>query len=801
MKRIVFTLAFLLGGLFAMAQNSTQGKEFWFSFMQNGYKENDGSWVEIQVMISAKRACSGTITNPRTSWSQTFTVDSASVVVLPIPETEGYNENNVGVPSDLGLLLTVTDTVSVFIANIANKSFDASFVLPIESLGSSYIVQCDKQSRTPNTFISFGFRDMETSAFLIVATEDNTVIDINPSALTMDGHPTVVNYSVTLDRGQTYFMRSMNTQGVTIRDFSGTRIKARDGKKIAVFNGNTLTTIPDPWFSSIQQGYDHIFEQALPVETWGSRFAITSSATRTRDQVKITAEFDNDTVWCNSVQQAVLNRGGSFTFWLYGSMSGNHTFGGGSCFVETSRPSMVYLYNTTYRDPEAMSQEKGDPSMVWIPPIEQKINDITFCTFNHDNATIDNHYVNIVVDSESVHEVYLDGVLLDANDFQPLIGNQAISYARVEISHGMHHLSCEKGLITHVYGFGSAKGYAYCVGANVENLTSAFVINGQLSANYHDGLRLCIGEAADFEVVTNYPVESVVWDFDGTMVSGGVTASHTYNQAGDFIVNAIIEGRNNFNLYEMFYDTLTMTVHVDAAGFADINYEACDEDVFEFHGEIYSESGYYEQNVHNANACDSVFHLTLDMSFTPNFEIVGTHWPIGGTETHISVNEYEVQLTESRARVDTVLWQIDCPNWYVVPHGEKGKQCTLYIHSYLTEPITLHAWAVNRCDSIHEEFFIQTSYYDVGENNQDVGFEVIPNPTNGEVSLLFGDLQGRVEVLVYNGIGQEVESFMMEVDGNQPYVYDMRSLPDGIYLLVAKHMGNTWIRKVVLCVE
>ena len=89
----------------------------------------------------------------------------------------------------------------------------------------------------------------------------------------------------------------------------------------------------------------------------------------------------------------------------------------------------------------------------------------------------------------------------------------------------------------------------------------------------------------------------------------------------------------------------------------------------------------------------------------------------------------------------------------------------------------------------------------MGENNQDVGFEVIPNPTNGEVSLLFGDLQGRVEVLVYNGIGQEVESFMMEVDGSQPYVYDMRSLPDGIYLLVAKHMGNTWIRKVVLCVE
>ena len=246
-------------------------------------------------------------------------------------------------------------------------------------------------------------------------------------------------------------------------------------------------------------------------------------------------------------------------------------------------------------------------------------------------------------------------------------------------------------------------------------------------------------------------------------------------------------------------DTTYLEVVVGENLFFHIDTLACNTMVWD--DEPLLESGVYTFTYDTPSGCDSIIELNLDMNYAPALEIQGAHWPIGGTETHISVNEYEVQLTEPRARVDTVLWQIDCPNWYVVPHGDKGKQCTLYIYSYLTEPITLHAWAVNRCDSIHEEFFIQTSYYDVGENNQDVGFEVIPNPTNGEVSLLFGDLQGRVEVLVYNGIGQEVESFMMEVDGSQPYVYDMRSLPDGIYLLVAKHMGNTWIRKVVLCVE
>ena len=790
-KRFTLSLLLLFISVSVFAQYSTQGTEFWFSFMQNGYKKNGGIiWVETQVMISAKQACSGIVSNPRTSWSMPFTVDDESVVVLSIPEEQGYNENNEGVPSDFGLLLTATDTVSVFIANCATNSFDASFVLPVESLGSNYIVQCDRQSRTQSWW---GCPEMETSAFLVMATEDNTVIDINPSVVTFDGHEVAVNYSVTLDRGQTYYMRSKNQQNATLRDLSGTCINARDGKRIAVFNGNTLTTIPN----TSTDGHDHIFEQALPVETWGKHFAITSSSSRTRDQVKITAGSDGDKVWCNGVYQTRLSKGQSYTFWLYSNTAGNQDFGGGSCFIETSQPSMVYLYNTTSHDPEALEQEKGDPSMVWIPPIEQKIKEVTFCTFYHDNATIDNHSVNIVVDSESVDGVYLDGVLLNANDFEPLIGKQDLSYMRVEISHGIHHLSCEEGLIAHVYGFGDVKGYAYCAGANVEDLTSVLFVNGQLGANYHDGLHLCIGEDANFEVMTNYTVQSVVWDFDGTMIPGDVTASHTYNQAGEFITKAFVEGRNIYT-NEMFYDTLTVAVSVSAAGYADKAYVVCDEDSFEFHGEVYTESGYYEQYMHNPHECDSVFHLTLDMGFTPNFEIVGTHWPIGGSETHFSVNEYAIQMDEPRTRVDTVLWQIDCPNWYVEPQGDKSEKCNLYIYTYLLEPVTLHAWAINHCDTVHEEFSIQTSYFGVEENEQDASFVMVPNPSQGIVTLCFDHVQGRTAVQVFNSLGQKVDTFAIDEIQGREMTYMLPDVPDGLYCFVVKTDGRTWIRKLLL---
>jgi len=788
MKRFLLTMLLLASGLMALAQISTQGKEFWFSFMQNGYKRNQGVWVETQVMVSAKRACSGMVSNPRTNWSMPFEVEDESVVALSIPENQGYNENNEGIPSDFGLLLTATDTVSVFIANCATNTFDASFVLPTESLGSNYIVQCDHE---PTAHMSMGFYEEETSAFLIVATENNTVITINPSVVTIDEHPSVVDYSITLNRGQTYSMRTQNQLGYTMRDFSGTRITARDGKKIAVFNGNTLTTIPttSPYaYLHLFEQFDHIFEQALPVETWGKHFAITGSATRTRDLVKITAGAKRDEVWCNGVRRAILDKGESYTFWL-------NSNSGGSCYIETTKPSMVYLYNVAGYDPIVEGMENGDPSMVWIPPVEQKSNEITFCTFNHENATIDNHYVNIVVDSSSVSEVYLDSVLLNANVFHPLIGNPYFYYAQVEVSHGIHHLSCEWGLIAHAYGFGYAKGYAYCPAANVVDLKSMLYINGQSSVTYQDNLDLCIGETANFEVRTNYPVDSVVWYFDGTPMPGDITASHSYDQAGDYIAKAIVVGRNTFT-NQTFYDTLTMAVHVRVAGYADLTYAFCDEDSFEFHGETYTESGYYEQNVPNTNDCDSVFHLTLDMDFTPNFSIMGHHWPVGGSETYISINEYAIALDDPRTSIDTVIWQIDCENWHLEPHG-KGETCTLSIYSFLLELVMLRATVINGCATITKEFFIQTSYFDVEENNKDKGwFTIMPNPNSGDFTLHFDSALAQVEVTIYDEQGRQVAS--QSVRASDGFHWHLEELSSGMYFVKAVSEGRSLVRKVMI---
>ena len=232
MRRIIILLVLSIACGFQLhAQNSTQGKEFWFTFMQNGYKYNGGGWVSNRVMISAKKACTGTIRKLNGGWAGIdFSVQADGITIIDIPEEFAYNEFNEETVDDKALVLMASDTVSVYICNIATNSFDASFVLPVESLGSEYIVQAFEQSPIIQSEM---FVDQLTSCFVVVAVEDNTIVEVTPSVattLTEAGN----TQTVELSKGETYFVRSNYDQ--EDRDLSGSMISSHDGKKIAVFN-------------------------------------------------------------------------------------------------------------------------------------------------------------------------------------------------------------------------------------------------------------------------------------------------------------------------------------------------------------------------------------------------------------------------------------------------------------------------------------------------------------------------------------------------------------------------------------
>ena len=492
--------------------------------MHNGFKDHtNGGWVINQVLISAKRDCSGTISNPLTGWSTDFTVRANNITTLEIPEEQGYHGTNVyETIMQKGIKVEANDTISVYCTNIAHVSFDASFVLPIESLGDEYIIQSYDQSHDGSTN-SYVYNN-ETSAFLIVATEDNTEIEITPTVATLGGRPANETFTITMNAGETYHLRSVRTG--TQRDLSGTHILAADCKRIAVFNGNTVTCIP----IDMGNGYDHVFEQAMPLRSWGKNFVVTSSRNRNRDFIKITSSANDNQITRDGILLVTLQAGQSYIFDMEEAE--------GSCYLQADHPCAVYLYNNSSYD-QSWLGGLGDPSMVWIAPVEQRINDVTFSTFDHPNINIETHSVNIIVNAEDIANVYFDGQQISPLLFTRVMGTDDYKYTRMDITHGVHRITCANGFNAHVYGFGDAKGYAYLVGSNAINLSSSLTLNDE-TVLPNENFSYCVDKPITFNVEVNIPGYELLWDFGDGTTSTQNHVTHTYHERRVYNVSLAI---------------------------------------------------------------------------------------------------------------------------------------------------------------------------------------------------------------------------------------------------------------------
>lgn len=577
--------------------------------MHNGFKEHNlGGWVTNQVLISAKRDCSGTISNPKTGWNVRFNVNANSITTVDIPIQQGYHDRaNYGVISNKAIHVEATDTISAYCTNIAYVSFDASFVLPTESLGDDYIIQSFNQS---SLYLENLVNISQTSAFAIVATEDNTDIDITPSCPTLDGRPTGQTFQITLNAGETYQVRSSNSFGAN-RDLSGTRVTASDCKKIAIFNGNTLTCIP----TNQGDGFDHVFEQAMPLRSWGKRFAITGSVNRNRDFVKVTSSADGNQIFKNGAPLTTLNANQSHIFEL-----NSHD---GSCFIESTQPCAVYLYNTSCYDDT--NSELGDPSMVWIAPLEQVIDEVTFSTFDNATTGINVHYVNIIVNSDDINNVYLDNRPIPSSDFQPIEGNREFSYARKNISHGSHHLSCSNGFNAHVYGFGRAKGYAYLVGSNAIDLSTSVTIN-DVSVKPNESYAYCAEQGLTFQAEVNAETYSLLWDFGDGSTSTNNPVVHTYHSSDVFPVTLTVT-TNEIGCASVTAHTSTYYVDLSPHYITE-NDETC-------MGEFYSGHGFHNVLINN----DTILTRLVDNEDHPECKDSLLLYLTALTSYHIPIND------------------------------------------------------------------------------------------------------------------------------------------------------------------
>lgn len=580
-RSIFFSAMMLLIGTQGLFAQSTEGKDFWVTFLRADQATNNDK--KFSLSFSAREACTVRIENPYSGYTKTVSVNANSMEDIDVfngnDPTDRSADNavcysfNSEVTDTSALHITSDKAISVYATNYKKATFDATNVLPTDALLDGYMIQ----NYTPSDH--GGDNDSQGSHFCIIATEDNTVVDYVPSVYTYgwkrnrDGYFGYSEFdgkqlgdtltTPVLKKGQVWYVWTGMGVGEDA-DLSGTYVKARDGKKIAVFQGNPHTNLPYYGFyglSSAVKERDHIFSQAMPTSYWGNTFALTSSMTRKRDIVRIMALNDGTEVRINGVLKHTFDFSKEKKqFWEFEIGEENVQGGekekelksrpapeviGTSCFIETSCPCAVHMFITSRGWDAYYKDNSGDPAMIWINPIEQQIDKITFSTYDSDNGT-SQHYVNVVTTADNTQNMKLDGVN-KSSSFEDVAGsNGQYKFARLSLGStaGAHTLEgdSDKGFIAHVYGLTENESYGYSAGGSTKILTQAITINGETFTPESENM-ICGKDTVIFTCELNYEFEDIKWYFgDGSpMVSGKDTVEHFYTTGGVYHAYALIQ--------------------------------------------------------------------------------------------------------------------------------------------------------------------------------------------------------------------------------------------------------------------
>ncbi len=412
---------------------STKGTEFWVGFMQN-FVFSSFADEELSVLVTASQNTTGTVSIPAQGWSESFTVTANQTTTIVIPN--GIAEHMTShIIEPRGIHITTADTVAVFASNAEVASADATRILPIQSLGSDYRIL---------SFNSAAINLQSRSEFVIVATEDDTEIEITPTATPTAIPPLAANtpYTITLNRGESYQLKA---QDATL-DLTGTRIRAVETsgtcRPFAVFSGNNCARVPNACLAC-----DHIFEQCLPVTAWGTEYIAVPFVSTAQYSLRVLAHADNTTVSISGEAPVVLNAGQYTTL---------NALTDAVCVSATSPVSVAQFMEGF------MCAGAGDPAMVLLNANDQRIQEVTFSTLT--SSLITDHQLTLVVSADDA-EVTLNGAPVSLSEFTPVAGCSAFLFAHIALPEGSHTLQAPGGANAYLYGVGEAEGYVYSAGS------------------------------------------------------------------------------------------------------------------------------------------------------------------------------------------------------------------------------------------------------------------------------------------------------------------------------------------------
>jgi hypothetical protein len=447
----------------------SRGTEFWLTFLPNYHNNPAQLRDSLYIFITAEEPAAGVIeyyNRGGQRFTRNFSIGRDEFFIFSLPyrdfELEGQTSPNVTNPvwdpqnetiAPQVFHITSSSDITVYGLNQAETTSDAFIALPADVLGQEYLIMSHNAigTNSPGNYDT-------PSQFGIVATEDNTVVTITPSAPT-SRNPTGAEQKVTLDRGDAYLVQ---TPRYAVTDLTGSSVTS--DKPIAVFSGHQRTKIPDSFSSR-----DHLVEQLAPIPSWGGSAFITpyplaSGADPMRyDRYRVLAAFDNTEVYIDGVLTRTLKAREFFESDVTKAQ-----------WITATGPIMVAQFKKSSNESTGVDNS-GDPFMIVNSPVEQYLK--RYHCFNvkaweggRQDIYGPEQFLTVIVPTDSIGTVRLNGVPIPASRFKPLSITSYSYTDRLQVQTGINTVEANVGIGVYVFGYGLANSYGYIGGMKYDTI-------------------------------------------------------------------------------------------------------------------------------------------------------------------------------------------------------------------------------------------------------------------------------------------------------------------------------------------
>lgn len=805
-------------------QFATHGTDFWVCFPQQ-FEVAMGS-LNNMLYVIPERDCDVTVENVHTGVRVTQHVVSRSVInrrfdslnIIHLPyamvsyvdsldgrfQTGAYDEDLSRQPGwrpqDAGFHVTSTDTMALYLMHhrwSLGDFCDVVNVLPTEMLRDEYVVQT-----MPSSLANLSPVDECGSMVDIVATEDSTVVDIIFSDWDwLNRHPGDT-FTVTLQKGQLYHIGNgrrsdkypdidtfYRTRILThafhsvpkildtfMVDLSGTRITARDGKRIAVFE-------------SAKGRYTvnrYNLTQAVPLRFCGKTFIMPNLELSDIEFLRFTALEDSTVV-------TILNCNNSSDFYRQLTIDAYKT----DWFEMDNGDGPFYIYANHPIIAKAYVANVGNHIDAYVPCDTAPANTLVPIEWWHSGPahyypchwTDDGgnrygyrYYMHIITRNEDVGKFRIDDYRVDTL-FQPIPGTV---YSRALIGMGSNFASPGPHSIEtteQAFYTAFAQGSAFFNFSHLQRGGKYLYVNDIPADSLNPDSIWCMLDPIHFKGWGERPADSVFWDFGDNIRlafafddSAGRNVTHTYSDTGHFTIRYIIKYRDEAteddcvgckSIFTRPSDTLYAHIYIRYHFDTAFSVSLC-EGSYTFRDLVMERSGLYQDTSYwTESGCDTLWHIDFvtcpHCSFaTDTINPEDLPWSYNGITFNSEALHYPIHL-------------------------DIGEECDSIIDYYL---VVVPGWGEAKPDSV---FVLVPNVFTPTQatNNR---FKVIGNQYIHQLEVTVFDRQG-MRVAHFNGLTEDWDgTYKGELCKSGTYVYYIRYIDIHVNNWQTMHGTVTLIR-------